>query len=43
MREDPETHDDFTYWWVQAYGNMYNLCSFPTLGNEVFLYNFIST
>jgi mannobiose 2-epimerase len=39
-RTNPEIHDDFTYWWVQAYGNMYNLCSFRTSGKEVFLSDF---
>ncbi|MEN6455056.1 MAG: AGE family epimerase/isomerase, partial [Prolixibacteraceae bacterium] len=39
-KAEPEAHDDFTYWWVQAYGNMYNLCSFRTSGKEVFLSDF---
>lgn len=39
-KEDPGAHDDFTYWWVQAYGNMYNLCSFRTSGKEVSLSDF---
>lgn len=24
-KEKPELHADFTYWWIQAYGNMYSL------------------
>lgn len=24
-RQNTEEHDDFTYWWIQAYGNMFNL------------------
>ena len=39
-KANPENHDDFTYWWVQAYGNMYHLCSFRTSGKEVFLSDF---
>lgn len=24
--EHPDQHSDFTYWWIQAYGNMFDLC-----------------
>lgn len=32
-RKDPGITDDFTYWWIQAYGNMYSLCSYRISGN----------
>ena len=32
-RKDPGLTDDFTYWWIQAYGNMYSLCSYRISGN----------
>jgi len=33
-RKDPGITDDFTYWWIQAYGNMYSLCSYRVSGNS---------
>ena len=24
--QDPDLRSDFTYWWIQAYGNMFDLC-----------------
>jgi cellobiose epimerase len=24
--EQPETHSDYTHWWIQAYGHMFDLC-----------------
>jgi len=33
-RKDSGITDDFTYWWVQAYGNMYSLCSYKISGNK---------
>lgn len=32
-RKDHAVNDDFTYWWIQAYGNMYSLCSYKISGN----------
>ncbi len=25
-KDDPKLHSDYTYWWIQAYGNMFDLC-----------------
>lgn len=40
-RKDPGITDDFTYWWIQAYGNMYSLCSYRFSGNKERLDHFI--
>ena len=40
-RRDPGITDDFTYWWIQAYGNMYSLCSYRISGNKERLDHFI--
>ena len=40
-RRDPRITDDFTYWWIQAYGNMYSLCSYRISGNKERLDHFI--
>lgn len=39
-KANPENHDDFTYWWVQAYGNMFDLCAFRTSARKMFLCDF---
>jgi cellobiose epimerase len=27
-KNDPKSHGDYTYWWIQAYGNMFSLISY---------------
>ena len=39
-RQYSERHDAFTYWWVQAYGNMFNLCLFRMSGEKAYLHDF---
>jgi len=33
-KDDLTRHENFTYWWIQAYGNMYNLISYRFFGDE---------
>lgn len=40
-RTNPEQHSNFTYWWIQAYGNMFDLCSFRTFGKPEYLNDFV--
>ncbi len=42
-RKDPGITNDFTYWWIQAYGNMYSLCSYRISGNKERLDQFIKS
>lgn len=42
-RKDPCISDDFTYWWIQAYGNLYSLYSYRISGNKERLDQFIKS
>jgi hypothetical protein len=35
--------NDWTYWWIQAYGNMYSLCSYRLSGNTEKLKQFVTS
>ncbi len=39
-RKDPQLHSDKTYWWVQAYGNMFDLYSYHSSGQGKYLDHF---
>lgn len=36
-RKDPRIHSDFTYWWIQAYGNMFQLTLYRVTGESRYL------
>lgn len=38
--ENPKIHSDDSPWWVQAYGNMFQLYMYVHLGKEEYLHNF---
>jgi len=40
-KEKPEMHSDFTYWWIQAYGMMLDLCLTSLGEKEPFVDNFL--
>ncbi len=39
-RTDPRIHSDFTYWWIQAYGNMFQLALYRVTGERKYLDSF---
>ncbi len=39
-RPDPSLHSPDTYWWIQAYGNMFSLYLYKISGNEKYLDDF---
>lgn len=36
-RTEPSMPGSDTYWWIQAYGNMINLCLYKATGDEIYL------
>ena len=36
-RKDPRIHSDFSYWWIQAYGNMFQLTLYRVTGERKYL------
>jgi mannobiose 2-epimerase len=39
-RTDPSLHTDFSYWWIQVYGNMFDLFLYKFTGDEEYLDHF---
>ena len=39
-RRDPRVHSDFAYWWIQAYGNMFQLTLYRVTGDRKHLDDF---
>ncbi len=39
-RTNPSLHTDFSYWWIQAYGNMFDLFLYKNTGDEKYLDHF---
>lgn len=39
-RRDPRVHSDFSYWWIQAYGNMFQLALYRVTGDCKYLDDF---
>jgi len=40
-KEDPSQHSDDAAWWIQAYGNMFQLCLYHLRGERSYIDNFI--
>ncbi len=41
-RTDTSHHGAGTYWWIQAYGNMFSLCQYHITNDQRFLDNFVN-
>ncbi|MEA1896362.1 MAG: AGE family epimerase/isomerase [Bacteroidota bacterium] len=39
-RTNPSFHNDFSYWWIQAYGNMFDLFRYKLTGDKEYLDHF---
>ena len=39
-RTDPSLHTDFSYWWIQVYGNMFDLFLYKFTGDKEYLDHF---
>ncbi|MCD4773175.1 MAG: AGE family epimerase/isomerase, partial [Bacteroidales bacterium] len=39
-RTDPSLHTDFTYWWIQVYGNMFDIFLYKFTGDKKYLDHF---
>ena len=39
-RTDPSLHTDFSYWWIQLYGNMFDIFQYKFTGDKEYLVHF---